>query len=565
MARSPADPTSTPARSVAAPTRRDRAGTPTFTDATAPDDGARPILDPRRRLLILVAMCLALMAVIASVTGLNVAQQQLAADIGATQSQLLWVINGYTIALAALLLPVGAIGDRFGRKHILIAGLSVFVVANALAAMAGSPAQLIAFRILGGIGAAMIMPVTLSVITSSFPEEERGRAVGIWAGVAGGGGILGLLSSAILVDNFTWPWLFVGPIALAAIAGVMTFRYVPHSREYVEGRFDLGGSVLSALAVGGLVLGIHEGPEQGWGSTLAVFGLLLGVAATIGFVRWELRQERPLLELRLFANRSLAGGSVSLLVTFAVLTGLFLAIVQFMQAVLGYSAVLAAVALLPMAAMMMPLSTVAPSLAQRFGLRTMLTGGSLLIAAGLAMLGLLSTANGGYLTVLPGLLTLGLGVGMSMSPGTTAITASLPQEHQGVASALNDTVREFGGALGVALMGSLLSAGYSSHIGAATTALPADAAASVKEGIGGAFAIAPRLGDQGPAVLDAARHAFVDGWRLSMWVAAALLLITAAFSAVWIPGRNAEAVVGVDDLFATDQLGAGELDLITAD
>ncbi len=559
MVRSPADPTPTSDRF-----RAQRAdGSPTSSGSAVSDDGDRPILEPRRRMLILVAMCLALMAVIASVTGLNVAQQQLAADIGATQSQLLWVINGYTIALAALLLPVGAIGDRFGRKHILIAGLSLFVVANGLAAIAGSPAQLIAFRILGGIGAAMIMPVTLSVITSSFPEEERGRAVGIWAGVAGGGGILGLLSSAILVDNFTWPWLFVGPIVLAVVAGVMTFRFVPHSREYVEGRFDVGGSVLSALAVGGLVLGIHEGPEHGWGSSLAIGGLLLGVLATIGFVRWELRQERPLLELRLFANRSLAGGSLSLLVTFAVLTGLFLAVVQFMQAVLGYSAVRAAVALLPMAAMMMPLSTVAPSLSQRFGLRAMLTSGSLLIAAGLVMLGIFSTADGGYLTVLPGLLTLGLGVGLSMSPGTTAITASLPQEHQGVASALNDTVREFGGALGVALIGSLLSAGYSSHIGAATTGLPADAAASVKEGIGGAFATAPRLGARGPAVLDAARHAFVDGWRLSMWVAAGLLLAAAAFSAIWIPRRDADA--DTVEVFATDDLQPGELDLIAVD
>ncbi|MEO5901907.1 MAG: MFS transporter [Ilumatobacteraceae bacterium] len=496
------------------------------------------VADPRRRRMILIAMCVALIAVIASVSGLNVAQQQLSAELGATQSQLLWVINGYTIALAALLLPIGAIGDRWGRKHILIGGLALFSVANALASIASTPTQLIAFRVLGGVGAAMIMPVTLSVITSSFPAEERGRAVGIWAGVAGAGGILGLISSAILVDNFTWPWLFAGPIALAAISGAMTFRFVPHSREHSEGRFDITGSVLSALAVGGLVLGIHEGPEHGWMSTLAVVGLVLGIVAGAAFVRWELRSESPLIDLRVFSNRSLAGGSLSLLITFAVLTGLFLAVVQFMQAVLGYSALKASVSLLPMAAMMMPLSTVAPQIAKRVGLRTILTLGSLLIATGLALLGFFSSADGGYLSVLPGLMVMGLGVGFSMSPGTEAITGSLPEERQGVASALNDTVREFGGALGVALIGSLLSSGYSDRIGNVTVGLPAEAAGAVKEGIGGALTVAPTLGDRGPVVVEAAREAFVHGWQLAMWVAAGLLVIAAAFTAVWIPGRN---------------------------
>jgi EmrB/QacA subfamily drug resistance transporter len=517
------------------------------------------VADARQRRMILIAMCTALVAVIASVSGLNVAQQQLAVDLGATQSQLLWVINGYTIALAALLLPIGAIGDRFGRKHILLGGLGLFTVANVLASVATTPTQLILFRVLGGMGAAMIMPVTLSVITSSFPEEERGRAVGIWAGFAGAGGILGLLSSAILVDNFTWPWLFVGPVVIALVAAALTFRFVPHSKEHSEGRFDLGGSVFSALAVGALVLGIHEGPEVGWTSGLTVIGLVVGVLATVAFVVWELRQVKPLLDLRVFRNRSLAAGSVGLLVTFAIIMGLFLTLVQFMQAVLGFSAIRGAVGLLPMAAVMMPLSAVAPGLSQRFGLRTMLASGSLFVAGGLALMAMLGSADGGYWPILPGILVLGLGVGLSMSPGTTAITASLPEEKQGVASALNDTVREFGGALGIALIGSLLSAGYTANVNAATVGLPADAAASVKEGIGGAFAVAPKLGAQGPAVLESARRAFVDGWKLSMWIAAVLAIATAAFTAAWIPRRRT-AEVNVNEL-----LEAGTLDLVVAE
>ena len=513
------------------------------------------VADPRQRTMIMVAMCTALVAVIASVSGLNVAQQQLATDLGATQSQLLWVINGYTIALAALLMPIGAIGDRFGRKPVLLSGLTVFAVANVLAALATTPTQLIAYRVLAGVGAAMIMPVTLSVLTSSFPAEERGRAVGIWSGFAGGGGVLGLLSSAILVDNFTWPWLFLGPVVLAGAAAVMTVIYVPHSKEHSEGRFDIGGSVLSALAVGGLVLGIHEGPEVGWTSGLAVLGLAVGVAAAIGFVVWELRQRYPLLDLRVFKNRTLGAGSFGLTMTFAILMGLFLVLVQFLQAVLGFSAVRAAIGLMPMILMMMPLSALATGWAERFGLRVMMTTGTLFVAAGMAELALFASVDGGYWPILPGILLLGTGMGLSMSPGTTAITGSLPEEKQGVASALNDTVREFGGAIGIAFTGSLLSAGYASSVASATTGLPAEAASVVKEGIGGAFAVAPSLGDQGPVVLAAARDAFIDGWQVSMWVGAGVAIATAAAIVAWIPRHRA----ATDEVLTTESLEGFEV------
>src|SRR6478736_10374012 len=184
------------------------------------------VADPRRRRMILIAMCTALIAVIASVSGLNVAQQQLASDLGATQSQLLWVINGYTMALAALLLPVGAIGDRFGRKPILVSGLVLFMAANTMAGLATTTGMLLGARVLAGVAAAMIMPVTLSVITSSFPAEQRARAVGIWSGFAGAGGILGLFVSSFLIDKFTWPWLFAMPVAFAGISLAMTVRAV---------------------------------------------------------------------------------------------------------------------------------------------------------------------------------------------------------------------------------------------------------------------------------------------------------------------------------------------------
>lgn len=503
-------------------------------------DAEEVVADPGRRRLVLAAVLLALTGVVASVSGLNVALGQLAADLGAGQGDLLWVVNGYTIALAALLLPIGAIGDRWGRKPVLVGGLALFLAAAAASTFASSVGVLVALRIAGGVGAAMIMPVTLSVITSTFPEDERDRAVGMWAGFAGAGGILGLVASSIVVDNFTWPWVFAAPILLGGAALVLTVLFVPHSREHAEGRFDVGGSILSAIAVGALVMGIHEGPEKGWTDPLTLLGLIAGGLAAAAFVVWELRQDHPLLKLQLFRNRTLAGGSLSLLGIFGLMGALFLVLIQFMQAVLGYSAVGAAVSLLPMAAVMMPLSSVAPLIARRVGLRNTIGTGALAVAGGMALMGIMASPDGGYWSVAPGLLVMSVGIGLAMTPGTTAITGSLPVEEQGVASALNDTVRELGTAVGVALIGSVLSATYSSSVADATAGLPPEAAHTVEEGIGGAVAVTSQMGPQGEGLLDAARSAFVDGWTASMWLSTGLALAIAAFTFAWMPGRRAE-------------------------
>jgi EmrB/QacA subfamily drug resistance transporter len=503
----------------------------------APEDF---VTDPTRRRWILAAVLTALVGVVASVSGLNVAQQDLATDLGASQSELLWIINGYVIALAALLMPIGAIGDRFGRKKVLISGLVVFVASNTAAAFSGSVGQLIAARVVAGVGAAMIMPATLSIITSSFPGEERDKAVGTWAGLAGAGAIVGLLISSFVVDQTTWPWVFVLPISLSVIAFVLTVLYVPHSHEHHGGKFDTLGSVLSALAVGGLVLGIHEGPEVGWDAPTTIAGLATGVIALAVFIPWELRNPHPLLKLSVFRRRPLAVGSLSLLLAFAVMMAVFLVLVQFLQAVLGFSALRASVAMLPMAAVMMPLSTIAPVITRRLGLRTMLVLGGLLMAGGLAMMAIMADIDGGYLSVLPGLLVLGAGTGLIMTPSTAAITGSLPAEEQGVASALNDTVREFGGALGVALIGSLLSATYRDAVTPATAGLAPEAAKVVQEGIGGAVVVATEAGEAGAPIMQAAREAFVDGWGRAMWVSMALVLVGAAFAAVWTPRHIGE-------------------------
>lgn len=502
--------------------------------------------DPKAQRNILIAMITALVAVIASVSGLNVAQTDLAIDLGASQNAVLWIINAYTIALAALLLPIGAVGDRWGRKPVLLSGLAVFGLASLAAALAPTVPLMIAARVAAGVGAAMIMPVTLSVITSSFPPEDRSRAIGIWAGFAGSGGILGLFFASFMVDIVTWRWMFVLPLALVAVSAVMTLIAVPNSREHNEHRFDIGGSLLSALAIGGIVLGVHEGPERGWSDPIAIAGIVVGVLAAVAFVVWELRQHDPLLDMSAFRDRGLSSGSSTLLIVFAVMFGIFLVLFPYLQAVLGWSALKSAAGLLPMAIVMMPTSTVAPRIAGRFGSRlTMITGVSL-FGAGLVTLALRASVEGGYMSILPGLMILGFGMGLTMTPATEAITATLPAEKQGVASALNDTSRELGGALGVALLGSILSSGYRSAIEPALDGLPPEAAELAKEGIGSAFAAAADAGADAPRIIDAAQHAFVDGWVSSMWVGVAMASVALVILIVRGPGTAKATATEVD-------------------
>lgn len=274
----------------------------------AVDPAVSTIHDARRRRAILIAVCVALMAVIASVTGLNVAQSELAVEFDASQSEVLWFINLYTVSLAALLLPMGAFGDRWGRKPVLLIGLTVFGVANVAAGLAASSEMMLASRFASGVGAAMIMPVTLAVITSTFPEAERSKGIGVWTGVAGGGGVLGMFLSALLVDVATWRWLFVLPVALVLVSVAMIALSVPNSRERDEHRFDTVGSATSVIAVLGLIFVLHEGPANGWTEPVTLLALIVGGLAAVVFGAWELRQAAPLLDVRLFRERGLTSG-----------------------------------------------------------------------------------------------------------------------------------------------------------------------------------------------------------------------------------------------------------------
>lgn len=491
-----------------------------------------------RQFTVLAAVCLALTGVVASMAALNVALQPIAFDLGATQSQLLWIVNAYTIVLAGLLLPLGAVGDRWGRKPILVAGLVLFIAASLAASQAQSIDWLIAMRIITGLSGAMIMPATLSTITSTFPDESRGMAIGVWTGFAGAGGILGLLASAAIVDNANWRWVFAVAIIPTLIGLLMTVLIVPNTGESSDHPYDIGGAVLSFLAIGGIVMGIQEGPERGWDAALTVAALAIGVLALIGFILYERRHPEPLLDTTVFASPPLAAGSISLTMSFAVLFGIFLVLIQFLVAVVGFSTLKATMGLAPIAMLLLILSPIAPILANRLGLIWVLTGGILIVSLGTALLALRADEQS-YSALVPGLISIAIGMGLSMTPATTAITASLPSEQQGVASALNDTVREVGGAIGVAVLGSILNAGYSSAIAATVDQLPGPIGEVVDSGITGALVISTMLPtEQGEPILAAAQVAFVDGWINAMWVGSALLIVTAVVIAGMLYARR---------------------------
>jgi EmrB/QacA subfamily drug resistance transporter len=493
----------------------------------------------RQRRVVLGVVALALMMVVSAVSGLNVALPSLARDTGASQGELQWIVDAYTMVFAGLLLPAGALGDRFGRRGVLMGGLAVFGGAATVAMLTHSPSMLIGLRAAMGLGAALVMPTTLSIITTSFPEDERGRAVGVWVGVAGGGAVLGLLGSGVLLEFFSWSSFFALNVVLAVLALIGVARFVPSSRDEHPPRLDPVGAVLSLTGVTALVFGVIEGPTRGWGDALVLAGLLGGIGALAGFVAWELRREQPMLDPRLFLLRGFGAGSLSLTAQFLAAFGFFFIMLQYLQFVADLSPLKAALAMLPMPAVMIPLARRAPHIADRFGLNRVGAAGLALIAAGLGILSLQSV-DFRYGLFAAGLVVFAAGMALAATPATTAIVSSLPAAKQGVASAVNDVSREFGSALGIALLGSVLNDRYRAGVADAVAGLPPQVAAGARESI--AFvqhAPLDRLGAAGTHLAVQAQQAFVDATTMALLVAAGIVLVVGAFVALRAP-RGAE-------------------------
>jgi MFS family permease len=364
------------------------------------------------------------------------------------------------------------------------------------------------------------MPATLSTITSTFPGEQKARAISIWAGVAGASAVLGLLTSGVLLEWWSWRAVFCLNVVLALPAVIGVARFVPETSDADAPRLDVGGVVLTVVGLGVLVYSIIEAPTAGWTSARTLAGIAAGVVVLAGFVLWELRQRTPLLDPRLFRHPAFAAGTLSITVQFLAFFGFIFLVLQYLQLVRGDSPLIAAASLLPMAATMMPCARLAPRIASRLGTRRVCVAGLVLLTAGLLILAQ-SGSNTAYWLLVCGLLPLGAGMGLAMTPATAAITDALPRSKQGVGSAVNDLARELGGALGIAILGSILQATYRSHLSSSDLAgLPRPLADQARSSL----ALATHLG-----VAHQARTAFTDGMTAAL-VFAAIAVAAAAVS-----------------------------------
>jgi predicted MFS family arabinose efflux permease len=418
--------------------------------------------------------------------------------------------------------------------------LGLFAAAAGAGAVARDPGALIAARAAMGLGAAAIMPSTLSIITTVFPADERDRAVSIWAGVAGASALLGLLVSGALLEGFAWQSVFAFSSGLGLLALVAALRFAPDSR-LDRARLDAAGGALSALGLSALVYAIIEGPARGWTDTITLAAFAAAVVLLVAFVGWELRRSDPLLDPRLFRLPGFAAGTLSITAQFFAFFGFIFVILQYVQFVLGYSPLVAGLALAPIAVLMMGLSPRVPRLVGRFGPARVGPLGLLSMAGGFVVLSSAGT-DSTYLLLLGGLVLLGAGAALSTTPATTAIVSSLPPAKQGVASAVNDAAREVGGALGIAVLGSALTDRYQSGVAGTVAHAPGVLADRAHDALPAALALAGQLGgERGAALAAQAQSAFVDGLGLAMLIAAGVVAAAAVFVFWRAPSKVAAA------------------------
>ena len=498
-------------------------------------------LDPvhyARRWKTLAVLSLSLLVIGLDNTILNVALPSLQQEFDASSSTLQWIVDSYLLVFAGLLLTMGTLGDRFGRKLALQAGLALFGDASLAVLVVDSADGLIAVRAAMGIGGALIMPATLSVLTNVFPREERGKAIGIWAGMASMGIGLGPLFGGLLLEYFDWTSVFLLNVPVAVIAIAAGAVLVPESRDPKPGRFDVVGAVLSIAALTALVYGVIEAPEKGWTSTL-ILGCF-GAAAVLGtaFVRWELRTAEPMLNLSFFRNPrfSIASGGISL--AFFALFGSIFALTQFLQDAKGYSALEAGAAMVPLAAGLAVGAMSGIKLNARFG-TTRIVAAGLLNLGGLLGMSALWTPDMAYWPLGLWFFGVALSLGWITGPATDSVMGAVPEEKSGVASAMNDVTRQVAGALGTAIIGSLITSLYASRIGDSVSALPESAQVAAEDSIGQANAIAAQLpAGEAARLSHAAADAFTEAMAIGFTVAGGAAVAAAVVVKLWLPSRH---------------------------
>jgi EmrB/QacA subfamily drug resistance transporter len=477
-------------------------------------------------------------------TILNVALPSVVRALHTTSSQLQWIVDAYAVVFGGLLFTLGALGDRVGRKWVFMGGLVVFAGGSALAAWSATPDRLIAARAIMGVGAAALMPCTLSILTNVFTtERDRSKAIGIWSGTTGLGVAIGPILGGILLARYWWGSVFLINVPIAMAGLVAAIFLVPNSKNPVAKRADPVGAVMSMIGLGLLLWAIIEAPDYGWTSPLIV-GAFAGAAIVVGcFVVWELHSDHPMLPLQFFGKRRYTAAIASLALVLFALLGMFFLMTQYLQFCLGFTPIQTGLGILPVALVLLVAAPLSTLLARQVGTKWVVAGGLLVIAVGL---GLLSgtTIDSTYIDSLPAFLLIGLGVGLALAPSTESIMGSLPNEEAGVGSASSDTSMQIGGALGVAVLGTALSVRYQNVMRPllAHQAMPASIHALILGSLGGALAVAQRApAALGVELADTARRAFISGMDLALVIAAGVVAAAAVVVLALLPNRAPRA------------------------
>jgi EmrB/QacA subfamily drug resistance transporter len=506
---------------------------PDGTDAaTALDQGTYD-----KRWYTLAVLCLSLLIVSVGNSTLNVAIPTLSRDLGATASQLEWVVAIYSLVFAGLLFTTGALGDRFGRKGALQAGLVIFLIGAALASASDQMWQLITCRAVMGLGGALIMPSTLSILVNVFPPHERAKAIAIWAGTSGGGGAFGPLISGWLLGHFWYGSVFLVDVPIIILALVAGRIFVPKSKDPEQGQVDPVGALLSIVGICALVYGLIQAPEHGWTSPTTLLTFAVAVVVMIGFVAWELHVEEPMLDMSYFRNPAFSTATGGMILLFLSMYGLFFLITQYLQLTLGYSALVAAFRLAPVGLIMMFVAPMTPRVTARFGTKRTVAGGMALVTAGMALIRGLAI-DSSYLYLIGCFAVFFTGMALSMSPMTASIMAAVPPRRAGAGSAMNDATRELGASLGVAILGSIAASGYASKLQGLTTGLNPTARATAESSLTGAIEAARSLpADAAAALTRGANVAFLDGIHLAVTVGGILAATAGVLVYRFLPER----------------------------
>jgi EmrB/QacA subfamily drug resistance transporter len=493
--------------------------------------------------LILISLLLAAFVINLDTTIVNVALPTLVRELHASNSQLQWVVDAFNLLFAGSVLAFGSLSDRFGRKGMLLAGLSLFGLASVAGGLTDSAGALIAARAVMGVGAAMVFPSTLSLLTNVFTERrERALAIGLWGAITGVAIALGPIVGGWLLQLSDWRSIFFAMTPIAAIAGVLVARYVPTSRNPQAPRTDRAGFALSTAMVGLLVYTIIEAPGHGWGSARTLASFALTAALVAAFVAWERRTEQPMLDLSLFGNPRFTAASASVAISFFALSGFIFLVTQYFQFLKGYGPLSTGVRLLPVAASVAISSILGTKLALRLGTKLVVASG-LFAMAGFYLWVATASVSTGYGTIAAQMVVLGTGMGLTSAPATEAIMGVVPEAKAGVGSAVNDATRLLGGTLGVAVIGSVFASLYASRLATALpTGLPATVARTAHESVGAALTAAGRLASAGHPLLASALHdagsaAFFHGFHAANYLAAGVAAAGAVMALSLLPAH----------------------------